>query len=121
VLRLGGTVFLRAGIRERISSYPYVDFFPESRAILEQDLSTSMRTREVFEAAGFRTAAQEVVVQEVAPNYAAYAEKLQAGADSVIVRLSESEFAAGMQALRAHAARVDDQPVFEPIDVFVFR
>jgi len=121
VLRTGGTVFLRAGICERISSYPYVDFFPGSVRVLEECLSTSARMREVFEAAGFRTVASEVVTQEIAPSYAAYAEKLAAGADSVLASLSESEFAAGMQALRSHAARVDHQPVFEPIDVFVFR
>ena len=77
--------------------------------------------REVFEAAGLRTVVAEVVTQEIAPSYEAYAEKLAAGADSVLASLSETEFAAGMQALRSHAARVDDQPVFEPIDVFVFR
>jgi ubiquinone/menaquinone biosynthesis C-methylase UbiE len=121
VLRTGGTVFLRAGIRERIALYPYVDFFPESVRVLEECLSTSAFMREVFEEAGFQTVASDVVTQEIAPSYAAYAEKLAAGADSVLVRLSESEFAAGMQALRSHAARVDDQAVFEPIDVFVFR
>src|SRR2546423_7261770 len=31
--RNGGTAFLRAGTRERISSYPLVDFFPASRPI----------------------------------------------------------------------------------------
>src|SRR5260370_18807079 len=35
VLRYDGTAFLRAGTRERISSYPYVGFFPASRPILE--------------------------------------------------------------------------------------
>jgi ubiquinone/menaquinone biosynthesis C-methylase UbiE len=121
VLRTGGTVFLRAGTRERIASYPYVDFFPESVRVLEGCLSTSAFTREVFESAGFRTVASEVVTQEIAPSHAAYAEKLAVGADSVLASLSEGEFAAGMQALRSHAARVADQPVFEPIDVFVFR
>jgi ubiquinone/menaquinone biosynthesis C-methylase UbiE len=121
VLRKRGTAFLRAGTRERISSYPYVDFFPESRPILEECLSTNTFVREVFEAAGFRTVTMELVTQEIAQNYAAYAEKLSAGADSVLASLSQSEFAAGMQALRSHAARIDDQPVFEPIDVFVFR
>jgi len=120
VLRDGGTVFLRAGTRERISSYPYVDFFPESRAILEECLSSSASIREVFEAAGFRTVAVDIVIQEIAPNYEAYAEKLSAGADSVLVRLSRSDFEAGMDALRTHAARMDSQAVFEPIDVFVF-
>lgn len=121
VLRNRATGFLRAGTRERISSYPYVDFFPESRPILEECLPTNTFVREVFEAAGFRTITLEVVNQEIARNYATYAEKLSAGADSVLARLSRSEFAAGMQALRSHAARIDDQAVFEPIDVFVFR
>src|SRR5260370_9735565 len=34
----GGTAFLRARTRERISSYPYVGFFPASRPILEDVL-----------------------------------------------------------------------------------
>lgn len=121
VLRDGATGFLRAGTRERISSYPYVDFFPESRPILEKCLPTNTFVREVFEAAGFCTVTQDVVIQEIAPNYTAYADKLAAGADSVLAALSPSDFAAGMQALRVHAARIDDQAVFEPIDVFVFR
>ena len=52
--RDGATAFLRTGTRERISSYPYVDFFPESRPILEEVLPTNTFVREVFEAAGFR-------------------------------------------------------------------
>ena len=121
VLRNGATGFLRAATRERIPSYPYVDFFPPSRPVLEECLPTSNFVGEIFEAAGFRTLTRELVTQEIAPSYAAYAEKLSAGADSVLARLSQSEFAAGMQALRSHAALVDDQAVFEPIDVFVFR
>ena len=121
VLRDQATGFLRAGTRERISSYPYVDFFPESRTILEECLPTNTFVREVFEAAGFRTVTLEVVTQEIAQSYAAYAEKLSAGADSVLASLSPSDFEAGMEALRSHAARIDDQAVFEPIDVFVFQ
>jgi ubiquinone/menaquinone biosynthesis C-methylase UbiE len=119
--REGGTAFLRAGTRERISSYPYVDFFPESRPILEEVLPTNTFVREVFEAAGFRMVTLDLVTQEIAPSYAAYAEKLAAGADSVLAKLSRREFDAGMTALRAHAAHSDGEAVFEPIDVFVFR
>jgi len=121
VLRNRETGFLRAGTREHISSYPYVDFFPESRPILEECLPTNTFVREVFEGAGLRTIAFEVVNQEIARNYTAYAEKLSAGADSVLARLTRSKFAAGMQALRSRATGIDDQAVFEPIDVFVFR
>src|SRR5947208_16615678 len=53
VLRDGATALVRTGTRERISSYPYVDFFPESRAILEERLPTTTFVREVLEADGF--------------------------------------------------------------------
>jgi ubiquinone/menaquinone biosynthesis C-methylase UbiE len=121
VLREDGTAILRAGTRERISSYPYVEFFPLSVAVLEERLPTKTHVREVFEAAGFRLATLEVVTQEIAPSHAAYAEKLAAGADSVLASLSSEDFEAGMKALRAHAAQSDGEAVCEPIDVFVFR
>lgn len=121
VLRDGGTAFLRAGTRERTSSYPYVDFFPESRRILEEVLPTNTFVREVFEAAGFRLVTLELVTQQIAPSYAAYAEKLAAGADSVLASLSPRDFDAGMRSLLAHAAHSDGEAVFEPIDVFVFQ
>jgi ubiquinone/menaquinone biosynthesis C-methylase UbiE len=121
VLRDRGTALVRTGIRERISSYPYVDFFPECQPILERVLPTNTFVREVFEAAGFHAATMELVTQEISPSYAAYAEKLAAGADSVLARLSRQDFDAGMQALRDHAAHSDGEAVFEPIDVFVFR
>lgn len=119
--REGATAIVRTGTRERISSYPYVDFFPESIHILEEVLPTNTFVCEVFEAAGFRMITSEVVTQEIAASYAAYAEKLAAGADSVLASLSRIDFDAGMRALLAHAARSDREPVFEPIDVFVFR
>ena len=50
-----------------------------------------------------------------------YAEKLSAGADSVLASLSPRDFDVGMKALRAHAAHSGRELVFEPIDVFVFR
>jgi ubiquinone/menaquinone biosynthesis C-methylase UbiE len=121
VLRDGGTVLVRTGIRERISSYPYFDFFPASGPILEEVLPTTTFVREVFETAGFRAETCELVTQEISPSYAAYAEKLAAGADSVLARLSQRDFDTGMKALRDHAAQSDGEAVFEPIDVFVFR
>ena len=121
VVRNEGTVFLRAGTRERISSYPYVDFFPASRPVLEECLASGLGVRQVFETAGFRTVAVEVVTQQIAPSFERYAEKLAAGGDSVLASLSKSDFDAGIEALRSHAARVDSQPIFEPIDVFVFQ
>jgi len=121
VLREGGTIFMRAGTCESISSYPYVNFFPKSRPILQRCLPTSTFVRETFEAKGFRTLAIEVITQQIAPSLECYAEKLSAEADSVLASLSRSDFEAGIEALCSYAARAESQAVFEPIDVFVFR
>ena len=121
VLREGAPAVLRTGVRERIPAYPYVEFFPASRPIMDDVLPTVADIREVFEAAGFRAVRLEIVTQQIAPDLATYTEKLAAGADSVLAQLSEEDFKAGIAALRAHAVRAGAQPVTEPIDVLVFR
>lgn len=118
VLRNGSAVVVRTGTRERIPSYPYVEFFPQSCPILEDCLPSENFVREVFASAGFRTVSSDIVIQQIAPDYATYAEKLSAGADSVLAQLSPADFAAGLEAIRAHAI---NEPICEPIDVFVFR
>jgi len=118
VLRDGGTTLLRTGTRDRIPSYPYVEFFPGSHPILETVLPTAVSIREVFASAGFSTVSSDIVVQTIAPDYATYAEKLAAGGDSVLAQLSPADFQAGIEAIRAYGG---DKPVCEPIDVFVFR
>ena len=120
VLRRGATLFLRGGTHDCISQYPYTDFFPASRPIMEDCLPTRVSVREIFEGAGFSTVAHDVIVQEIAPNYAVYAEKLATGADSVLASLTQEDFNAGIAALRSYAITTD-RPVVEPIDVFVFR
>jgi ubiquinone/menaquinone biosynthesis C-methylase UbiE len=120
VLKPQATLFLRAGTRDRIPAYPYVNFFPESWPILESTLSACASIREIFEGAGFTTLAEDLIVQEIAPNHVTYAEKLAAGADSVLAQLTQKDFEAGMAALRSYA-RTNNGPVTEPIDVLVFR
>lgn len=120
VLSAGATLFVRAGTRDCISQYPYVDFFPPSRPIMEDRLPTRAAIREFFEGAGFSTVAQDVIVQEIAPNYSVYAEKIATGADSVLASLTQADFDAGIASLRSYG-RTSDRPVVEPIDVFVFR
>ncbi|HET6891728.1 MAG TPA: class I SAM-dependent methyltransferase, partial [Pyrinomonadaceae bacterium] len=92
VLRDGAAAVLRTGTRERIPSYPYVEFFPQSRPILEDCLPTEAFVLEVFESAGFSAVNSSVVIQKIAPDYATYAEKLSAGADSVLAQLSPTDF-----------------------------
>jgi ubiquinone/menaquinone biosynthesis C-methylase UbiE len=121
ILRPRGGVFVRTGTVEQIPAYPYVTFIPASRPLLEERLPQKNFIVEVFEGAGFRTTSVDVVVQEIAPTYAAYAEKLAAGGDSILASLPPGDVECGLEAIRTHAAKGDPQPVFEPIDLLVFQ
>jgi SAM-dependent methyltransferase len=119
VVRENGRVFMRTGSRDRIPQYPYVPFFPASRILLEQRLPTLASQRHMFESAGFTTLFSEIVIQQIAADYLAYAEKLSARADSILIDLDDDHFESGLTALR-EAARMPHQSVTEPIDVLVF-
>jgi ubiquinone/menaquinone biosynthesis C-methylase UbiE len=121
VLRDGGIMFLRAGTVEQIPAYPYVEFIPATKPLLYARLNAAHDITKTFELAGFSHVATELVVQQIAPTYDAYAGKLAAGSDSILASLNARELEEGLNAVRRHGARVDPMPVTEPIDVFVFR
>jgi hypothetical protein len=78
-----------------------VPFFPESCPILDEVLPTSTFIRDVFVAAGFRLVTLDLITQTIAPNHTVFADKLAVGADSVLARLSQNEFQAGIDVVRA--------------------
>ncbi len=121
VLREAGPALVRTAICERSRTYPYVPFFPASVPMLEETLPDSAIIREAFEAAGFHLVASKLITQTIAPGWAAYAEKLAAGGDSVLARLRRQDLEDGLAALRRRATEDDDRVVTEPIDLFVFR
>ena len=121
VLRANGYVVVRTGTVEQIPSYPYVPFFPSTRSMLEDLLPDHSRLCAMFETAGFRCVASQIVKQTIAPGWAAYADKLSAGGDSVLARLAEDELARGLEAVRRHGDTRGEEPVVEPIDLFFFR
>jgi ubiquinone/menaquinone biosynthesis C-methylase UbiE len=119
VLAEDGRLFLRAGSREEIPSYPYVPFFPSTRTMLEEILLDRGSVRATFERAGFHMVSAEVITQVVASSWSTYADKLSAGGDSVLARLSRQELEEGLAALREFDT-ASEQKVTERIDFFVF-
>jgi ubiquinone/menaquinone biosynthesis C-methylase UbiE len=120
VLRSGGYVVIRTGTREQTPSYPFIPFFPSTRAMLEDLLPDRAGLCAVFESAGFRFVASQLVTQTIAPSWAAYADKLAAGGDSVLARLAGPELTSDLDAIRSHRAG-PGEPIVEPIDVLFFR
>lgn len=121
VLRTQGSVVIRTATREQIPSYPYVPFFGSSRPILEEILPGSADVRATFAAAQLHMVASQIITQTIAPDWMVYADKLAAGGDSVLARLSRQDFDDGLAAVRRYAAANCRRPVVEPIDLFVFR
>jgi GNAT superfamily N-acetyltransferase len=62
-----------------------------------------------------------MVRQTIASNWRQFVQKTSLRADSLLARLSDADYEAGMTELRAHAAIFDiNEPVVEEIDLFVF-
>jgi hypothetical protein len=120
-LRHRSVFSLRAATIDRIATYPYIPFFARSRAVLEARLQSQERIEAIFHAAGFELARHELDRNEVASNWRVYAQKIAAGADSILAQLSEREFRDGMRLLNDHAAAAGDGPVVEVVDLFAFR
>jgi ubiquinone/menaquinone biosynthesis C-methylase UbiE len=122
VLRDGGVVCLRAGVTDRIDSYPYLPFFPMVPALLAKSLGSLAFIEATFVTAGFTLTHHEVVMSKTATSCRAYADKTAYRADSILAQLTDREFEDGMSALHEHASTMpSDQPVVEPVDFFVFR
>ena len=119
--RVAPLVFVRTGTRDRIEEYPYVEFMPASRPLLSERLPSAQEIVETFARAGFDPHATDVIVQQIAPTYGEYADRLAAGGDSVLASLEQRDFDNGLAAIRGYARAVDPVPVTEPIDVLVFR
>jgi SAM-dependent methyltransferase len=121
VLRSNGSLVVRTGTREQIQSYPYVSFFPSTSSMLEDLLPDRAGLCAVFERAGLCCVESQIVTQTIAPDWAAYADKLSAGGDSVLARLGADELGRGLEAIRRYSDGPGERPVVEPIDVLFFR
>lgn len=122
VLRVGGSVCLRAGSREQIFTYPHVSFFERFRSILETTLHPSDVIVDTFTQAELHLVRHKLVQSETAENWQRFAEKASLRADSVLSQLTDEEFRSGLAKLRSFAqSQSIEEPVVEKIDLFVFR
>jgi ubiquinone/menaquinone biosynthesis C-methylase UbiE len=122
VARPGGFVVVRNGTRDQLRSFAHSRFFPGFDALVEAHLPSVAEIRATFLDKGFKIIAHDVVPQATASSWSEFADKTALRADSLIVRLSDAEFEAGMRILRAHASKADAaHPVTEKIDLLILR
>ena len=120
-LRPGGVVLLRNGTVDQRLSYPHQPFFAEFDSVIDSQLVTCAQIDAAFSAAGFTQSHHEVVPHAMAASWQEFADKVALRADSLVARLSDADFAAGMGALRRHAETADPSAeVTVNVDFFAF-
>ncbi|MFM9850996.1 MAG: class I SAM-dependent methyltransferase [Hyphomicrobiaceae bacterium] len=119
VLRLGGRLCVRNSTAG--TDFSQRRFFPSAQRFVDQTLPSKDFIRSLFEGAGFKIRAHELVMHRVAAHWHEFADKLALRADSFLARIADAEFEAGMATLRTYAAtRSPHEQVTEMIDFFVF-
>jgi SAM-dependent methyltransferase len=119
VLRANGRLIVRNATRD--SLYPQAVFFRGFQAIADSELPSRNEVFALFEDAGLRLEAYELVRHPIAASWQELADKLLLRADSFLVRLPDGEFEAGIAALRSHAAQHDPGgAISEHVHLFVF-
>jgi ubiquinone/menaquinone biosynthesis C-methylase UbiE len=119
ILRSGGHVCIRSSTRE--THFVHEEFFSGFRPVVDQVLPPRRRVTSVFETAGLQPVVQQLVPTVLAPDWATFADRIALRGDSIVVRLADSDFEAGMAKLRQRARQETTDPPVEDLDWFVFR
>ena len=119
VLAPKGLVCVRNTTRD--SLYPQAAFFTGFQAIVESQLPSRDEVIALFEQAGLRLRAYELVPHTLAASWQGLADKLALRADSFLARLPDAAIEAGLQRLRAYAAQSGSETeIVENSHFFVF-
>jgi ubiquinone/menaquinone biosynthesis C-methylase UbiE len=122
VLRPGAPVLIRQAFPERADRLTMVRYFPETRRVLDS-YPTVAQVRRAFATAGFARVALAPVSQQTAESLGGYADRLGHArqADTLLRGLTDDEFAAGRERVRAAVREAPDQPVVDQLDLLVLR
>ncbi|MGN9811284.1 class I SAM-dependent methyltransferase [Micromonospora sp. BQ11] len=119
VLRPGAPVLIRSPFPGRHQRIGLFHWFPEAVRVLDTypDL---VRVRTAFAAAGFPVSSVEPVAQTTATSLADFARRLDRRAHTPLQLISDAEYEAGVDRLRAAAPHVTG-PVVDHLDLLVLR
>ncbi|HEX3700630.1 MAG TPA: class I SAM-dependent methyltransferase [Phenylobacterium sp.] len=118
VLSPGGCVAIRNPTRDRGLHMPLGGWFEGLEAIYEAQMPLLAEIVEPFEAAGFRPLGHKPIRQQTHPDWATFVEQVSHRADSLLIRLPDDVFQAGLAALRAHPR---PGPVHDEVDLIVLQ
>lgn len=121
VLGSGGKLIVRTASIETMDSYLWAAFFPDAAAVEASRVMPRHAIEELMADHGFVPETHRVVEQVFAADLAEYCGKIAQRTLSSLAAISDAAFEAGLSALRRHCAAKESRPVYEQVDLFVFR
>ncbi len=122
VLTPGGYLIIRNGTEETNEETEWFPCFPEAVEYDRKRIPSRQVLEEAVCSKSFDLVTQKTFRQLFAPSYRAYYAKIGGRGLSSLLAISDTAFESGMERFKAWTeAQPPDQPVYEPIDVFVFR
>lgn len=122
ILKPKGFLCIRNSTIENLDSLLHLKFFPRA---YKDDHTLLPARQEVFDLAeniGFVLKGHDIVRQKFAHTRAELINKIRLRGLSDLAAIPDSEFQEGLQALEAYCSRTGiDTPVYEDMDLFVFR
>lgn len=113
---------MRTSTVELLDQFPFLQCFPESRALDERRMPSRAGLRALFAAGGFGEAAARTVEQRMTEGPEEYRARVRARGFSSLQQISDEAFARGLARFEASSATLPaGEPVHERVDVFVFR
>lgn len=121
VLKPQGFLAIRNGTRETDAEIKWMDLVPEVRQSENYNIPHRIDIINEVLSNGFSLVKTEVVYQKFASTYLEYYEKISRRGLSLLISISDEAFNRGMANVRKWIdTQPRDQPVYEPIDFFVF-
>jgi ubiquinone/menaquinone biosynthesis C-methylase UbiE len=122
VLTLSGCVVIRNGTLENEAENEWSHCFPEAQKIDCARLPSQKQVIDFVSNMGFESFAKETIYQYFAASYQEYYDKIAERGLSSLISISDEAFLAGLERLKRWIAeKPDGKPVYEPVDLFIFR
>ncbi len=119
VLRERGTVVVRNSTWDQAETFPYVGYFPNVDAAIHRLLPAAADVETAFGDAGLSLVAHEIIRHPMARDWPEFVRKSKRRADSILARLPDRDFEAGIAALESATSTA--APITVDLDLFVFR
>jgi ubiquinone/menaquinone biosynthesis C-methylase UbiE len=122
VLSPTGYLAVRNGTLENDAEIEWIGLFPGAKQIEKEKIPSQAGIVNTVCQCGFNVTKMQTVYQLFASSYAEYYEKISQRGLSLLISISDKAFNTGLLKLREWADRQpQNQPVYEPVDLFVFR